>query len=100
MQRVPWAAHPSPDPPTGDDGDTDLVVHSFVEGGAEDGEGVWMDGLLHQRGGLLHFLQTDVHRAGDVDKDALGPLDRSLQQGAGNGHLGGLLGLARQQSPD
>ena len=50
-----------------------------------------MDGLLHQRGGLLHFLQTDVHRAGDVDEDALGPLDRSLQQGAGNGHTGGFL---------
>ena len=58
-----------------------------------------MDGLLHQRGGLLHFLQTDVHRAGDVDKDALGPLDRSLQQGAGNGHTGGFLGLALAGSP-
>ena len=58
-----------------------------------------MDGLLHQRGGLLHFLQTDVHRAGDVDKDALGPLDRGLQQGAGNGHTGGFLGLALAGSP-
>ncbi len=56
--------------------------------------GVGMDGLLHQVGGLLHLLQTDVHGAGDVDEHALGAVDGGLQQGAGNGHLGGLLGLA------
>ena len=53
-----------------------------------------MDGLLHQRGRLLHFLQADVHGAGDVDEDALGPLDRGLQQGAGNSHPGCFLRLA------
>ena len=53
-----------------------------------------MDGLLHQGGSLLHFLQADVHGAGDVDQHAPGASDAGLQQGAGNGHAGGLLGLA------
>ena len=53
-----------------------------------------MHRLLHQRGGLLHLLQSDVHGAGDVDQHAPCAVDRGLQQGGGNGHLGGLLGLA------
>ena len=53
----------------GDDGHTDLVVQILVEGSTEDGESVGMDGLLHQRCGLLHFLQTDVHGTGNVDQD-------------------------------
>ena len=52
-----------------------------------------MGGLLHQVGRDLHFLQTDVHGAGDVDQHALGAVDGGLQQGAGDGHLGGILGL-------
>ncbi|CAN4034292.1 DUF2262 domain-containing protein, partial [Dysosmobacter welbionis] len=54
---------------------------------------------LDQAGGLFHLLQTDVHGAGDIDEHALGPLDGGLQQGAGNGHLGGLLGLALAGGP-
>ena len=53
-----------------------------------------MHRLLHQRGGLLHFLQTNVGRTGDVDQDTASALDRGLQQGAGNGHTGGLFRLA------
>ena len=58
-----------------------------------------MGGLLHQVGGGLHLLQADVHGAGDVDEHALGPVDGGLQQGAGNGHLGGLLGLVLAGGP-
>ena len=58
-----------------------------------------MDGLLDQRGGLLHLFQADVHGAGDVDEDAPGAGDGGLQQGAGNGHLGGLLRLALAGGP-
>ena len=53
-----------------------------------------MHRLLHQGGSLLHLLQADVHGAGDVDENALGTLDAGLQQGAGNGHTGSLLGLS------
>ena len=50
----------------GDDGDADLVVQRLVEGGAEDGQRIGMHRLLHQRGGLLHLLQSDVHGAGEA----------------------------------
>ena len=53
-----------------------------------------MDGILDQAGGLLHLLQADVHGAGDVDEHAVSAVDGGFQQGAGDGHLGGLLGLA------
>ena len=52
-----------------------------------------MGGLAHHIGGHLHLLQSDVHGAGDVHQHAPGPVDGGLQQGAGNGHLGGVLGL-------
>ena len=52
-----------------------------------------MGRLLHQVGGGLHLLQPDVHGSGDVDEHAPGSVDGSLQQGAGNGHLGGRLRL-------
>ena len=58
-----------------------------------------MDGLLHQRGSLLHLFQTDVRGAGDVDEHALGAVDGGVQQGGGDGHLGGLLGLALAGGP-
>ena len=83
----------------GDDGHADLVLQLVVEGGAEDDERVGMGGLLDQVGRRLHFLQTDVHGAGDIDQHALGAIDGGLQQGAGDGHLGGLLGLVLAGSP-
>src|SRR5699024_10954318 len=78
----------------GDDGDPDLVLQGVVKGGAEDGDGVGMYLGLDQGGRLLHLLQPDVHGAGDVDQDAPGALDGGLQQGAGDGQPGGLLGFA------
>src|SRR5699024_3260472 len=77
----------------GDDRDPDLVLQLLVEGGTEDDESVGMGGLLHQVGRRLHLLQADVHGASDIDQHAMGAVDGGLQQGAGNGHLGGLLGL-------
>ena len=53
-----------------------------------------MHRLLHQGGSLLHLLQADVHGAGDIDENTLGTLNAGLQQGAGNGHTGSLLGLS------
>src|SRR5699024_10123026 len=85
--------------PGGNDGNPDLVLQGIVEGRAEDDERVGVGGLLHQVGGGLHLLQADVHGAGDVDQHALGAVDRGLQQRAGNGHLGGLLGLVLAGGP-
>ena len=53
-----------------------------------------MHRLLHQRGGLLHLLQTDVHGAGDVDQHAPRAVDGRFQQGGGDGHARRFLGLA------
>ena len=66
----------------GDDGDADLVLQGLVKGGTEDGDGIGMNGVLDQAGGLLHLLQADVHGAGDVDQDAVGAVDGRFQQRA------------------
>ena len=52
-----------------------------------------MDRRLDHGGGKLHVLEADVRRPGHVDQDAPRAVDGGLQQGAGDGHAGGGLGL-------
>ena len=53
-----------------------------------------MHRVLHQRRGLLDLLKADIHGAGDIDEHAARTVDGGLEQRAGDGHAGGLLGLA------
>src|SRR5699024_3138609 len=57
--------------------------------------GVGVGALGDEAGRGLHVLQADVGAGGDVDDDAVGARDAGLQQGAGDGGLGGVFGLAR-----
>ena len=76
----------------GDDGHVELVLHTFVDDGAEDdirfGMGVGPDHFS----GLIHLEQAQVVAALDIEENALGALDRHVQQRTVNRLLGGLLG--------
>src|SRR5699024_4202130 len=77
----------------GDDGDGHLVLHVLVESGAPDEVGVLVSALGDDLGSGVDLVQSDVRGGGDVDDNALGAGDLGLQQGAGHGGQGGLLGL-------
>src|SRR6267378_804469 len=76
----------------GDHGDLDLALHGVVADDAEDDVGARVGCRADDLGRLLNLLQGDVLAGGDVEKDALGAVDRRLEQRAGNGLLGGVLG--------
>src|ERR1700716_2861270 len=76
----------------GDHGDLDLALHGVVSDDAEDDVGARVGRRADDFGRLLDLLQGDVLAGGDVEKDALGAVDRRLEQRAGNGLLGGILG--------
>src|SRR6202521_6111338 len=75
----------------GDDRDLDLALHGVVADDAEDDVGAGVGGRAHDFRRLLHLLQCDVLARGDVEQDALGAVDRRLEQRAGDGLLGGVL---------
>src|ERR1700737_2996679 len=76
----------------GDYGDLDFALHGVVANDAEDDVGARVGRRADDLGRLLDLLQGDVLAGGDVEEDALGAVDRRLEQRAGNRLLGGVLG--------
>src|SRR5438552_12527811 len=74
----------------GHHGDLDLAGHLLVDYGAEDDVGVLVGGAAHDLGGLVDLVQGEVGTAGDVEEDAARPVDRGLQQRAGDRVTGGV----------
>src|SRR5207237_5498228 len=76
----------------GDDGDLDLPAHRVVTDDAEDDVGARVGRRANDLGRLLDLLQGDVLAGGDVEKNALGAVDRRLKQRLRHGLLAGFLG--------
>src|SRR5260370_657543 len=76
----------------GDDCDFDLTLHGLVADDAEDDVGAGIGRRAYDLGRFLDLLQCDVLAGGDVEKDALGAVDRRFEQRAGYRLLGGVLG--------
>src|SRR5437588_2919874 len=68
----------------GHDRDPDLVAHGVVDDGPEDDVGVGMGHAPDDLGRLVDLEEPQVAPAGDVEEDAPRPLDRGLEQGAGD----------------
>ena len=78
----------------GNDGNAHLVAQALVERSTPDDVGIGMRALGDHAGSGLDILQADVGAGGDVDDDAACTGNAGLQQRAGDGSLGGVLGLA------
>src|SRR5258708_9651850 len=76
----------------GDDCDFDLTLHGLVADDAEDDVGAGIGRRAYDLGRFLDLLQCDVLAGGDVEKDALCPVDRRFEQRAGYRLLCGVLG--------
>ena len=74
--------------PGGDHRHPDLVAHVVVDHRAEDDVGVGVGHRVDDLGRLVDLEQAEVGPAGDVEQDAPGPLDRGLEQRAGDGGAG------------
>ena len=78
----------------GHNGDAHLIAQALIKGSTPDDVGIGMGALGDHAGSGLDILQTNVGAGGDVDDDAARTGDAGLQQRAGDGSLGGVLGLA------
>src|SRR4051794_2962569 len=78
--------------PGRDDRDADLVAHALVDHRAEDDVGVGVGRGVDDLRRLVDLEQAEVAAAGDVEEDAVGALDRLLEQRARDRRLGRLGG--------
>src|SRR5699024_10889350 len=78
---------------SGDNGDGHLVLHALVESGAPNDVGDLVGARGDDQGSGVDFGQSADGRRGDIDDNAPCAGDLGLQQGAGDGGHGGLLGL-------
>ena len=77
----------------GDDRDLDHLLHGRVDDRAEDDVGLRVGQAVDELRGLGDLVQGDVLAARDVDEDAVGALDRGVdEERAGDGLLGGFDG--------
>src|SRR5580658_1943547 len=77
----------------GDYRDFYRVFHGVVHDRAENDVGVFVGGFLDDAGGFVNFVQREAGAAGNVDQDALRPLDGVVfEERAGDGAVGGVDG--------
>ena len=76
-----------------DNGNTHLILEIIGAGSAKDDVCIGICGLLNDAGSSLNIVQSHLRRTGDIDQNAGSAVDGSLQQGAGDGGGGSLLGL-------
>ena len=73
----------------GDDGDTHLVAHVFVNDRAKDDVGIGVGRLADDLGRLVDLVEAQRRAAGDVEQDALGAVNGDVEQPRTDGLLGG-----------
>ncbi len=69
--------------PGGDHGNPDLVVHVFVDHGAEDEINIGVRRLTNDGGCLIDLVQAEVRAAGNVKQDPARAIDADIEQMAG-----------------
>src|SRR5262245_36184280 len=77
-----------------DHGHLHLVAHVLVDDGAEDHVRVGISVTRHHLSGLVDLEQPEIQRAGDVEQDAGGAVERRLEERRGDGGRGGGGGAA------
>ena len=79
------------------DRDADIVAHVRVDDRTEDHVHIGVSRLTDNGCRLVDLEERHIGSTGDIEEDAACPIDRDVEQFAGDGIFGGFLGLFRRR---